>query len=116
MCLYLVSSVLLTISSTWFPLPSPFIGFPGGSDGKESACKLGFPRGSVAKNLSANAEDERDLGSIPGSGRSPGVGNGNSLQYSCLGISCGQRNLANYSPQGSKESDMTEHHHHIPFI
>ena len=40
--------------------------FPGGSDGKESAC---------------NAED---LGSIPGLGRSPGEGNANSLQYSCL--------------------------------
>ena len=42
-------------------------GFPGGSDGKESACNVG------------------DLGSVPGSGRSPGEGNGNPLQYSCLG-------------------------------
>ena len=41
------------------------MGFPGGSAGKESACKA------------------RDLGSIPGLGRSPG-GNGNPLQYSCL--------------------------------
>ena len=41
-------------------------GFPGGSDGQESAC---------------NAED---LGSIPGLGRSPGEGNGKPLQYSCL--------------------------------
>ena len=40
--------------------------FPGGSDGKASACNVG------------------DLGSIPGLGRSPGEGNGNSLQYSCL--------------------------------
>ena len=40
--------------------------FPGGSDGKESACNVG------------------DLGLIPGSGRSPGGGNGNPLQYSCL--------------------------------
>ena len=40
--------------------------FPGGSDGKASACKAG------------------DSGSIPGSGRSPGEGNGNPLQYSCL--------------------------------
>ena len=39
--------------------------FPGGSDGKESAC---------------NAGDIRDMGSIPGSGRSPGRGNGNPLQ------------------------------------
>ena len=41
-------------------------GFPGGSDGKESACNAG------------------DLGSIPGLGRSPGGGHGNPLQYSCL--------------------------------
>ena len=38
----------------------------------------------MVKNLPANAEDMRDLGSIPGLGRSPGVGNGNPLQYSCL--------------------------------
>ena len=42
------------------------LGSPGGSDGKESACNAG------------------DVGSIPGSGRSPGGGNGNPLQYSCL--------------------------------
>ena len=42
------------------------------------------PRGTVVKNLPANAGDPRDLGSIPGSQRSPGEGNGNSLQYSCL--------------------------------
>ena len=41
-------------------------GFPGGSDSKESACNV------------------RDSGSIPGSGRSPGEGNGNPLHYSCL--------------------------------
>ena len=38
----------------------------------------------VVKNLPANAGDKRDVGSIPGSGRSPGGGHGNSLQYSCL--------------------------------
>ena len=38
----------------------------------------------VLKNPPANAGDTRNLGSIPGSGRSPGVGNGNPLQYSCL--------------------------------
>ena len=38
----------------------------------------------VVKNLPANAEDTRDMGLISGSGRSPGVGSGNSLQYSCL--------------------------------
>ena len=39
----------------------------------------------VVKNLTANAGDVRDEGSIPGSGRSPGGGHGNPLQYSCLG-------------------------------
>ena len=48
------------------PCNSVFMGFPGGSDGKESACKGG------------------DLGLIPGSGRAPGIGNGNPPQYSCL--------------------------------
>ena len=38
----------------------------------------------VVKNLPANARDVRDMGLIPGSGRSPGEGNGNPLQYSCL--------------------------------
>ena len=42
---------------------------------------LGFPGGSVVKNLPANAGDE---GLIPGSGRAPGKGNGNPLQYSFL--------------------------------
>ena len=38
----------------------------------------------VVKNLPVNAGDIRDVGSIPGSGRSPGEGNGKPLQYSCL--------------------------------
>ena len=38
----------------------------------------------MVKNLPTNAEDARDVGSIPESGRSPGIGNGNPLQYSCL--------------------------------
>ena len=46
--------------------PLPTMGFPGGSDGKASACNAGDP------------------GSIPGLGRSPGEGNGNLLLYSCL--------------------------------
>ena len=45
----------------------------------------GFPGGSVVKNLPANAGDSGDAGSNPGLGRSPGGGNGNPLQYSCLG-------------------------------
>jgi len=43
---------------------------------------VGFPDDSVVKNQPANAGDS---GSIPGSGRSPGEGNGNPLWYSCLG-------------------------------
>ena len=53
--------------------------------------------GSVVKNLPA---DERDAGCIPGLGRSPGEGNGNPLQYSCLENPHEQRSLACYSPLG----------------
>jgi len=45
---------------------------------------LDFPGGTVEINPPANAGDARDTGLIPGSKRSPGGGNGNSLQYSCL--------------------------------
>ena len=45
---------------------------------------MGFPGGSVVKDLPANRGDGGDLGLIPGSGSSSGVGNGNSLQYSSL--------------------------------
>ena len=50
--------------------------------------KLGFPGGSVVKNPRAHAGD---TGSIPGLGRSPGEGNANPLQYSCLGNPMGKR-------------------------
>ena len=64
--------ISLEIHFIWaFHFISP--GFPGGSDSKESAC---------------NAED---LGSFPGSGRSPGEGNGYSLQYSSLETSMDRR-------------------------
>ena len=45
---------------------------------------LGFPCGAVVKNLPSNPEDTRDMGSIPEWGRSPGGGNDNPFQYSCL--------------------------------
>ena len=54
----------------------------------------GFPGGSVVKNLPASAGD---VGSIPGSGRSPGEGNSNPFQYSCHGKFYGQRNLVGYT-------------------
>ena len=47
---------------------------------------------------------------IPESGRSPGGGNGNPIQYSCLEIPMDR----GYSPWGHKESDMTEHTHTVP--
>ena len=66
------------------------LGFPGGSEGKESTCSMS------------------DLALIPGLGRSPGGGHGNLFQYSCLKNPYGQRSLAGYSPWVCKESDMTE--------
>ena len=56
----------------------------------------------AGKNLPADAEDIKDTGAIPGSGRSPGGGHDNPLQYSCLENLHGQRNLEGYSPQGPK--------------
>ena len=64
---------------------------------------LGFPGGTVVKNLPTNAE----VGSIPGLGRCPGEGNGNPLKYSCLANAMGQKSLVHYSPKGRRESDMT---------
>jgi len=65
------------------------VGFPGGSDGKESACNTG------------------DLGLIPGLGRSPGEGNGNPLQYSCL-VSSMDRGAWWATVDGITELDTTE--------
>ena len=53
----------------------------------------------MVKNPPANAGD---TGLIPRSGRSPGEGNGNPLQYSCLGNPTGQRSLVGYGPLGSQ--------------
>ena len=63
-----------------------FMGFPGGSDGKESACNAG------------------DVGSIPGPGRSPGEGNGNPLQYSCLGNPMDREEPGGLQSMGSQKS------------
>ena len=52
----------------------------------------------VVMNLPANAEDIRDMGSIPGSGRSTGGGPGNPVHCSCLENPHGQRSLVGYSP------------------
>ena len=52
---------------------------------------IGFPGGTVVKNLPANAGDTKDSGLIPGSQRSRGLGKGNPLQYSCLENSMSRR-------------------------
>ena len=52
---------------------------------------MGFPGGSVIKNSPTNAGNIRDEGLIPGSGRFPGGGHGNPLQYSCLENPMGRR-------------------------
>ena len=58
----------------------------------------------VVKNPPANAEDIRDVGLIPGLGRSPGRGNDNPLQYSCLENPMERGgSLAVYSPLGHRE-------------
>ena len=62
----------------------------------------------MVKNLPANAGDIIDAHLIPGSGRSPGEGYGNLLQYSCLENPHGQRRLVGYSPRGCKELGTTE--------
>ena len=62
----------------------------------------------VIKNLPASTGDTGDMGSIPGSGRYPGGGHGNPLQYSWLETPHEQRSLAGYSPWGRKEVDTTE--------
>ena len=66
------------------------LGFPGGSDGKVSACNAGDP------------------GSIPGLGRPPGEGNGYPTPVFLPGESHGQRSLAGYSLWGHKELNTTE--------
>ena len=68
--------------------PHYTVGFPGGSGGKEYACKAGDP------------------GLIPGVGKYPGEGNGNPLQYSCLGNPM-DRVLVGYTVHEVTESDTT---------
>ena len=101
--LFLLLPTILKGSNTHFPSISNqlywfaiwswiFIigGFPGSSAGNKSTCNAG------------------DSGLILGSGRSPGGGHGNPLQYSCLANSHGQRSLVGYSSWGCKELDMTK--------
>ena len=66
---YHLSVHMASLSVVKFTSFVSLVGFPGRSDDKASACNVG---------------DQGDRGSVPGSGRSPGEGNGNPLQYSCL--------------------------------
>ena len=70
-----------------------FFCFPGGSAGKESPC---------------SAENAKDAGTIPGLERSPGEGNGNPLQYSCLGNPMDRGAWRAAVPGVTTESDTTE--------
>ena len=76
-------------------LSCPGVGFPCGSDGKESACNVG------------------DLGSIPGLGRSLGGGHGNLLQYSCWEnpMDRGTRQALVHSVAESDKTEATKHKH-----
>ena len=85
----MISNILAFSYFSIEPFCFTLAGFLGGSAGKESACSAG------------------DLGSIPGLGRSPGDGNGNPLQYSCLGNPMG-RGAWRATVHGVAESDTTE--------
>ena len=63
------------------------------------------------KNLPANSGNVKDVGSIPGSGRVPGEGNDNPLQYSCLENFMDRETWQATVHGVSKESDLTEHIH-----
>ena len=69
-------------------------------------CLNGLSRWLSGKESACQDTGETDL--IPGSGRSPGGGNGDPLQYSCLENPLDREALAGYSPLGHKESDMTK--------
>ena len=71
---------------------------------KQASVQEGFSGRSEVKNPPVNVGD---AGLIPGWGRSPGEGNGNSLQYSCLENPTDEE-LGSYSPRGCKESGTTE--------
>ena len=74
----------------------------------------GFPGGSVIKKPPFNAGDTGDMGSIPGTGRSPGEGNGNHPNFIAWKIPWTEEPGGLY-PWGHKELDMTEHAH-IEFL
>ena len=88
----MLRAALFRIVKTWKQLRCPSC-FPGGSDGIESACNV------------------ENLGSVLGSGRSPGEGNGYPLQYSCLENTHGQRSLVDYSHGFTKSQTRLSNKH-----
>ena len=92
-------SLSINIKTGFFFFFFFFLGFPGCSVGKESTCNVG---------------DMGDTVSIPGSGRSPGVGNGNPLQYSCLENSMDRGAWRATVHRAAKSRDMTEATEHTP--
>ena len=97
MLFFIYFDFLVTIRIYYYPIF--LLDLPGGSDGKASAYNAG------------------DLGSIPGSERSPGEGNGNPLQYSYLENPMDGGTWLGFSLWGRKESDTTELFHslYLPF-
>ena len=69
---------------------------------------MGFPGGSVGKESTCNEEMQADVGSIPGSGRSPGGGHGKPSPGFLPEESHGQRSLMAFTLSGCKDSDATE--------
>ena len=98
--------------SPWRSQGSSLLAFPGSFIYLKIFCNflfcigIGSPGGTVVKNQPATAGDTGDAGSIPESGRSPGEGNGNPLQYSCLGNPMG-RGAWWATVHGVAESDRT---------
>ena len=74
---------------------------------------FGLPLWLSGKESTCNEGDTGDVGSIPGSGRSSGGGNGNTFQYSCLEKCHGQRSLVGHNPQGPKSQSRQNTHTHI---
>ena len=84
---------------------------------------MGFPGGTVIKNLPASVRDAGDVGLIPGLGRSPGEGNGNPLQDSCLekpmdggvcratvhGVTMNQTQLSDFTWEDPLEEEIATH-------
>ena len=79
------------------------------------SAKIGLPSVTVVNNLPANAQEARDVGLIPGSGRFPWRRKWQPTPVFLPGKFHGQRSLVGYNPRGHKEPDTTEHTHCCSF-